>query len=149
MDRFWAKVDKSGECWVWKGFIENHGYGRTSYQGNRHWLVHRLAWTLVNGPIPYGLDVCHKCDNKICVNPAHLFLGTHQDNIRDRDNKGRGKVPGFAGEQHGMAKLTEGDVLTIRGLLSEGCKGRYISQFFGIAESTISQIKNRQRWKHI
>ena len=147
-ERFWSKVDKSGNCWMFTGDRIKQGYGRIFFRGKK-WLAHRVSWVLHNGEIPEGLSCCHKCDNPGCVRPDHLFLASHQQNMQDRDNKKRGALPRLAGERHGMSKLTAGDVLTIRGLLAEGCKAQSISQFFGIAESTISQIKNRRRWAHI
>jgi hypothetical protein len=89
--RFWSKVDKSGECWVWtaKALCEN-GYGRF-YVGKKPLRAHRYSWELANGPITDGLFVCHRCDNPPCVNPAHLFLGTHQDNMQDMVAKGRSR----------------------------------------------------------
>lgn len=91
--RFWAKVDRNTDsgCWEWTRHINDGGYGICSTPlGNR---AHRVSWTLHNGPIPSGLFVCHHCDNRKCVNPSHLFLGTAADNVRDRDQKGRRAPP--------------------------------------------------------
>lgn len=87
---FWSKVDRSapGGCWLWKQAPIANGYGRTTV-GYRRVLAHRLAWELTHGAIPDGLCVLHRCDVRLCVNPAHLFLGI-ADNNADRDAKGRG-----------------------------------------------------------
>lgn len=82
---FWAQVHKSGDCWEWKGKRYPSGYGRHS-----KFYAHRVAYELVHGPIPAGMFVCHRCDNPPCCNPAHLFLGTPEDNAKDRERKGRG-----------------------------------------------------------
>lgn len=89
--RFWAKVDRTDDCWTWTAATTGSGYGRFGHQNARGgWVAaHRFAYELANGPIPDGMFVCHKCDNPPCVNPSHLFLGTHQDNMRDMDAKGR------------------------------------------------------------
>ncbi len=94
-DRFWSKVGKGGEgdCWEWKAGRFGNGYGhftttRAGIQSGHR--AHRFAWVLATGPIPEGLCVLHKCDNRPCCNPQHLFLGTDLDNARDRDQKGRG-----------------------------------------------------------
>lgn len=91
MTRFWNKVaiKSSSECWIWQGAkFRDQGYGRIiiNYKDVR---AHRVSWELVNGPIPSGLLICHHCDNRLCVNPKHLFLGTHKDNNQDCVNKGR------------------------------------------------------------
>lgn len=92
--RFWAKVDKRGsdECWPWTANRDGDGYGQlTVLEGDRRTTekAQRVSWRLANGPIPDGMLVLHRCDNPPCVNPAHLFLGTHRDNVADCDAKGR------------------------------------------------------------
>lgn len=88
LDLFWQKVDRSEDCWNWRATLNKWGYG--TYRANRKtWKAHRLAYTLLVGPIPVGLMACHKCDNRRCVNPAHIFLGTAKDNFRDAMSKKR------------------------------------------------------------
>ena len=87
-ERFWAKVDRSGECWLWTGPQVGRGYGKTSFNGKTQ-RAHRVSWELTYGPIPAGVFVCHKCDNPLCVRPEHLFLGTPLDNVRDMCAKKR------------------------------------------------------------
>lgn len=110
---FWNHVDKRGvdECWYWKGRIEPQtGYGKFTWGGNRATSAHRFAWFATNGEIPKGMLVCHKCDNRPCCNPNHLFVGTYADNNRDMFSKGRGSNPPSA------AKSTPDLVLKIRSM---------------------------------
>lgn len=94
-ERFWSKVAKGAPdtCWEWQASRNNHGYGQfgiASPDGPRRMVgAHRVAWELTNGPIPDGQEVCHRCDNPPCCNPADLFLGTQQDNLDDAASKGR------------------------------------------------------------
>lgn len=88
-DAFWSRLDKSGECWLWRGAHVPAGYGKLYFRGS-NWYAHRLAYTLANGDIPDRMHVCHTCDNPPCCNPAHLWVGTAQDNMQDRERKGRG-----------------------------------------------------------
>ena len=88
--RFWARVDKSGECWLWTGCTDGHGYGYF-YAQRRLRRAHNFAWEIENGPIPDGFEVCHNCpdgDNPTCVRITHLWLGTHAQNMKDRHQKG-------------------------------------------------------------
>lgn len=148
--RFWEKVDKRGinGCWIWTASIKTDGYGQLTVDG-RFWRAHRLSWVLHNGPILYGLLVCHHCDTPACVNPAHLFLGTHKDNIRDSINKGR--WGDRIGENSSRSILTEKEVLEIRhkyekGLITNKTK---IAREYGVHPGTIHDILIRKNWKHI
>lgn len=86
--RFWARVDKSGECWRWTGAIGKPGYGNF-WDGTRYMNAHRFALESVVGPLPFGAQACHRCDNRWCVRPDHLFVGSAGENMRDAVNKGR------------------------------------------------------------
>lgn len=87
--RFWDCVSKGDGCWVWRRGAGSHGYGQFYFEPGKPRLAHRVAWELENGPIPTGMQVLHKCDNKKCVRPDHLFIGTQLDNMRDMIAKGR------------------------------------------------------------
>ena len=155
-DRFWEKVNKNGKvvypelgkCWEWTA-SKSRGYGQ--FRRNRKQeKSHRVAWTLTKGEIPSGLLVLHKCDNPVCVNPEHLFLGTYQDNMDDMVEKGRDvKIAGEFGETHHSAKLTEEDVLEIRNLKKKGVKAKVLAEHYGVHQVTISSIVRKHTWKHI
>src|SRR3990172_11160414 len=114
MKRFWSKVDKSNgpnSCWIWLGARRNK-YG--SIRNGSVQYAHRVAWELTNARIPKGICVLHNCDNPLCMNPRHLFLGTYKDNRIDAVQKGRARFPNNKGSVHGMSKLSENEVLQIR-----------------------------------
>lgn len=147
MDRLWNRTDRTSQCWIWTGPIRKDGYAHI-YLDGKMMLVHRLAWILTNGSIPDGLFVCHKCDNRACINPAHLFLGTHLDNMRDMAEKGRA-VPSYCnGERNGQSKLTIEQVVEIRRLRKEtSLTLRSIAKKFGVGPMQIHRIANDQNWK--
>jgi len=93
MTRFWNKVEKSSQCWQWTGGKTWDGYGRIKLNGKTV-MAHRVAYAMLKGEVPKHLILCHTCDNPSCVNPDHLFLGTHKDNALDREAKGRSKRAG-------------------------------------------------------
>lgn len=147
-DDFWKRVDKSGECWIWTGQLKNEGYGSFRMNGTQ-WRSHRLAWTLLVGPIPEGMVVCHNCpggDNPACVNPAHLFLGTRADNNHDMAAKGRVRQ----GEQHPYARLTEDLVRKIRSAyIPRQYSYKRVAAQFGIPLTTVEETIRGIRWKSV
>ena len=146
--RFWAHVDKSGNCWLWTASTKSDGYGAYHLAGVRGY-AHRLAWELTHGPIPAGLYVCHHCDTPPCVNPAHLFLGTAKDNTADMLRKGRGpgrapkvrvnRPPAKIGRP---SKLTSEDIYVIRTCCALGhhTVKRLLAQEYGVSRHTIDRI---------
>ena len=145
--RFWSRVDIRGpnECWEWQGGTDGgKGYGRIRWGSPRKIRVgaHRVSWELHHGPIPDGMLVCHTCDNKPCVNPAHLFLGTNQDNLRDAAHKGRMA----RGEHQSSSKLTEPEVLEIYRRYWWGDSRNVLAQEFGVSRASIWNIGTGKCW---
>jgi hypothetical protein len=148
-EKFKAKCgpqDPVTGCIEWTGCRKEEGYGQINH-GGKIVYTHRLAWELKHGPIPPGMEVCHSCDNPPCCNDVHLYLGTHQENMADRDAKGRGNQ--VKGEDSGRSKLTTADVLKIRRLLAAGELQRVIAADFGVLHQTVSKIKSGKLWKHL
>lgn len=144
-DRLWSRVDKDGECWNWTGYVTSDGYGRMGYDG-RVEGCHRVAYQLVVGPIPEGMCVCHRCDNRRCVNPSHLFLGTNLDNMVDKTNKERQA----RGETHPRAILTEAKVIEMRRIYAAGgIIQAELAKHFGVSPGTVGCIVSRHTWKHL
>ncbi len=164
VDRFWTKVAKGEGCWEWTA-ARSSGYGvitRRDQNRGHSIYAHRLSWELHYGPIPTGLWVLHHCDNRGCVRPDHLWLGTVQDNLADMRAKGRGYVPeprrgtehhwfgaDHRGERNGHARLTAADVITIRARLARGDKRTIIASDYGIHRGTLMNIQNRRLWSHV
>ena len=143
-DRFLAKVDRQGCCWKWLGSRNRLGYGQFPFGGESK--AHRVAFCLFVGPITDGLYVLHRCDNRACVNPEHLFLGTQADNVRDMVSKGRQVSRGSRGEANGVAKLTREQVAAIRVAVDAGVTQRSLCEPYGVTPMTISRIVRRQAW---
>lgn len=140
-ERFWSFVEVGAldECWNWTASKQG-GYGQIGDDmGLRPVRAHRLSYEIHHGPIPAGMMVCHHCDNRACVNPAHLFIGTQLDNMRDMQRKGRGP----RGERHGRHRLTESQVVQIRG---DARPQREIADDYGITQTAVSAIKRRKSW---
>lgn len=172
--RFWPRVAFGDGCWNWTGKRNGGGYGVVNVEGKTP-LAHRVAWSLVNGPVPEGQRVLHRCDNPSCVRPDHLFLGTQADNLADMRQKGRAKPgPGAKadqaainrprgddhwsrrnpelvrrGERHHKAKMTAEQVIELRRLSSEGWSLARLAERFGIRISTASYIVRRETWRDI
>lgn len=128
-------------CWDWTGHISAVGYGQIK-DNYRTKMAHRVAWELHNGPIPDGLCVCHACDNRRCVNPTHLFLGTSAENTADKVRKGRQA----RGQHAGKGKLTPAEVIEIRAS-TENPKS--IGPKYGVHWSQIYKIRKRDFWRHL
>lgn len=172
--RFWSKVNKDGPtmphmespCWVWKAYKNKAGYGQIK-KGRINYQSHRIVWIITNGPIPHdssyhGVCVCHRCDNPSCVNPDHLFLGGHKENMLDREEKGRNNTSSALmalklqpeclarGEAHGRAKITAVKVLAMRACYaSGGITQRQLVVQFGVCLASVNKIILRKTWKHL
>jgi hypothetical protein len=141
-DAKWIPEPMSG-CWLWTAQAMPNGYGKigTGTHGDNPLLAHRAAWMLYRGAIPAGLQVCHRCDNRACVNPDHLFLGTQADNLRDMVAKGRHSTP--------CAKLKPRDVQEIRQWHRAGYGYIRIGRAYGVSHSVVGDVIRGTSWQDI
>ncbi len=144
--RFWSKVEigPHNKCWIWKAGCFTDGYGLFKIAG-RLKRAHRVAFQLSHKISPGPAQVLHECDNTICCNPDHLFLGSTQDNTADRVKKNRSA----RGSKNGSAKLMEADIPKIRKLLFQGFTQETIAKQFKIGQAMISSIKRGECWGHV
>ncbi len=144
LERFYEKVNKTNTCWLWTGArIEGMGYGilRRGTRNEGTILAHRLSWELSYGFIPKKMQVCHKCDNPICINPDHLFLGTQYDNIQDMISKSRDNT-------NGRRKLSQHNIDNIRGKYLTGHYSlRSLAEIYGVGHKQIHRIVTFENWK--
>lgn len=143
MPLFWAKVRTSDECWDWTAATDIGGYG-VFQTGNGMSRAHRVAWVLSNGPLPDGVLVLHKCDNRLCVRPAHLDLGDQKRNVADMDargRRGRGYRVSRRGQNHQAAKLTDEQVAAVLVLRSAGWTQRRIGALLGLSHTYVGQLE--------
>lgn len=155
-ERLWAKVDKSaghgpnGDCWEWRGYVHPTGYGQLAKDaGGKNVNSNRAAWIVTHGEIQDGLWVLHTCDNRLCCNPDHLWLGTPQDNTNDMIRKGRKRLPvkPARGEQISISKLTEDMVRAMRAEPPMTFKA--LGEKYGVSAGTANKVILRQLWTHI
>jgi Mor family transcriptional regulator len=144
-------VVKENGCWEWTKYIDHGGYPKTSFRKSKNLSsrisAHRYSYERFKGEIPVGLYVCHNCpggDNRSCVNPNHLWLGTQLENMQDKGNKGNQ----CKGVTHGNHKLTEQDVKDIRRRYSEGEYGSDLAKEYNVSNGLIYHIKNGKAWKY-
>jgi hypothetical protein len=154
----WEPVTESG-CWVWTGSTGRTGYGYIGYEG-KVIRAHRASYQFFRGAVPEGMSVCHRCDVRCCVNPAHLFIATHQENMRDLARKGRANNRAAIqarlisqnapkGSKHGMALMTEEKVLELRALRASGVPVKELGPRFGISWQQAYGIVCGNNWKHL
>ena len=141
--RFWALVEKTDTCWVWKGKAVKSGHG-LFYAATETLLAHRVSWRLHRGRIK-GKRVLHRCDNPPCVRPDHLFSGSQRENVNDAIAKGRWTMPP-SGEQHHSAKLTESDVRAIRATAGSHA---VVARQFGVSKRLILLIRKGRIWRNV
>lgn len=163
-ERFWPKVNKAGPtvrpnlgpCWLWTGSVlSGPGYGCVRDENRKTITAHLASWMLGGNPRPpKGRELCHRCDVRTCVNPSHLFEGSHTDNMRDAAAKGRTgsqlhpeRLP--RGSRHHQAKLNERKVREIRALAAAGQSLRSLAERFGVSDTLVGYVVKRKFWRHV
>ncbi len=148
-ERFWNKVSKTGQCWLWCGATTGGGYGQLRLGAADRGLIlaHRLSWELYNGLIPKGLLVLHTCDEPSCVRPSHLFLGDYQDNNKDMHNKGNQRH--LRGGQLPQTKLSARLVKLLRKEYLEGTSSEELSKEYGVTPGNVNNILYEKNWSYL
>jgi len=148
--RFWEKVEIKSKkcCWEWNANKDGCGYGRFAFR-KKLLSAHRFAYILTHGEILNNKHVLHKCDNPCCCNPDHLFLGTHQDNMKDRNSKRRSKGGSLKGENNPRSRFTKKDIIAMRTMAVNGSKQKKIAKQFNTTQPVISGIINKKYWRHV
>ena len=141
LDRFVAEHETDHGCWLWRGAPTAEGYGRFKLNG-RTMPAHRAVYERMRGAIPRCMYLCHRCDVRLCCNPAHLFIGTQAENVADCKSKGR--LP--RGEKVGTSKITADIVRAIR---RDPATQQNIAARFGVSQSLVSAIRRGERWSHV
>lgn len=136
-----VKRDPASDCWLWGGPFIRNGYGYLRLRGIATSLAHRVALMATGASVPDGMDVCHRCDVRACVNPSHLFIGTRADNMRDCAEKGRAAKP--VGVANWSTKLSDDDVRTIRRMSDSGVSRESLAQRFNINAGYVSRLARR------
>lgn len=147
--RFWNKVDKSGDCWLWTASKQHYGYG-AFWNGKKLVPAHRWIYQRIHGEFPSSTHICHRCDVPSCVRPDHLFAGTAHDNIRDCISKGRNRI-GFRNRGIGVkqSKLNDKSVVEIRKMYKQGWTQVELGKKFGVSHRAIGYVLRRVTWDHV
>ena len=143
IDEFWVLVEKSNDCWLWRGKTNNGGYGNFHKGGVYH--AHRFSWVLENGLIPKGMQINHHCDNRLCVKPDHLYAGTKKQNSSDMVSRGRVN----RGSNRPLSKIKEDQVPFIRHWINIGFLEKEVANAFKISPTAVGLIKRNKTWRHV
>lgn len=148
IDKFWSNVQKGNpdECWIWIGSPSGNGYGQLRFEGVTY-RSNVLSYLINKGNIPARMYICHTCDNPICVNPNHLFVGTPSDNAKDRQQKGRGRP--MDGENNSNNRFTKESIIQMRSMFQKGYLCNEIAHIFDTNPEYVRNVVKRKVWKDL
>lgn len=144
-DRLLSRVVVLDGCWEWSGYIDNYGYGRIMTKDGPQ-RTHRVSYCVHHGEIPSGLSVLHHCDNRKCINPAHIYVGTQKQNMADKVGRGRALTGNNRGTAHPAAKIADADVYEIR---KSKDSNPTLAKKYGLTPAAIGMVKRRRTWSHL